>query len=128
MMGFINQVKRRQWKRKEESENYLDFIPEHRQTISWDADADGKITIYIENKGVFHWLAQKLLNKPRISQIHLDEMGNFVWCLIDGERSIYDIAVLVKEQFGERAEPLYERLVTYLRNLENYEFVRMKKS
>lgn len=115
-------------KKLKETENYLDFIPERLQDVQWDTDADGKVTIYMENKGVFHWIAQKLFQKPKISQIHLDEMGNFIWPLIDGKRTVYEIAGLVKEEFGEKAEPLYQRLVTYLRNLENYGFVRVRKS
>lgn len=79
----------------------------------------------VENRGVFNWIAQKIFHRPRVSKIHLDEMGNFIWPLMDGERTIYDIAVLVKDEFGERAEPLYNRLVQYIRNLESYGFVKL---
>lgn len=112
--------------KQKEAGNYLDYIPEHPTAVQWDTDADGKVTIYMENKGVFHWLAQKLLKKPRISQIHLDEMGNFIWPLMDGRRTVYEIAGLVKAEYGEKAEPLYERLITYMRNLESYGFIRIK--
>ena len=50
-------------------------------------------------------------------------MGNFIWPLMDGERTVYDIAMLVREEFGERAEPLFQRLVQYVKNLESYGFV-----
>ena len=76
---------------------------------------------------MFHFLAQKILKKPKVSQIHLDEMGNFVWPLIDGTRTVYEIAQLVKEEFGEKAEPLYERLVQYIQNLENYGFIEVRE-
>lgn len=110
------------------SANYLDFVPTHNPAIKFESDAQGKITILQENKGVFNFLAQKLFKKPRISQIHLDEMGNFIWPLIDGKKSVMDISVLVKEHFGDKAEPLYNRLVTYMQMLENYGFVVMDKS
>lgn len=87
----------------------------------------GNVTLFQENKGVFHFLAQKILKKPKVSQIHLDEMGNFVWPLIDGTRTVYEIAQLVKEEFGEKAEPLYERLVQYIQNLENYGFIEVRE-
>lgn len=69
---------------------------------------------------------QKILKKPKVSQIHLDEMGNFVWPLIDGTRTVYEIAELVKAEFGDKAEPLYDRLVQYIRNLEAYGFVEVQ--
>lgn len=112
-------------KKKAVSGNYLDLIPEHSELCRYDISDEGKVTILVENKGVFHWIAQKIFHRPRISQIHLDEMGNFIWPLMDGERTIHDIAMLVREEFGEKAEPLYNRLVQYVRNLESYGFVKL---
>ena len=102
------------------SANYLDFVPRHRPSLQYTMDNQGKITLLQENKGVFHFLAQKILKKPKVSQIHLDEMGNFVWPLIDGTRTVYEIAEL------DKAEPLYDRLVQYIRNLEAYGFVEVQ--
>ena len=70
---------------------------------------------------------QKLLKKPRITRIDLQGQGNFVWLCIDGKRTVFDIAALVRERFGDEAEPLYDRLVTYMHTLENCGFVVMKK-
>ena len=64
-----------------------------------------------------------LAKKPKISYIHLDEFGSFVWRQIDGERDIIKIGEAVKEHFGEKAEPLYERLAQYFKILESYGFV-----
>ena len=110
---------------KKNSKNYLEFVP--IRNIERFSEENGVITLEIENKGVFNRIAQKLLKKPKISYIHLDEMGSFVWPLIDGERNITDIGVFVKEHFGEKAEPLYERLAKYFKVLESYGFVKFKK-
>ncbi len=107
------------------TENLLEFVP--IRNIERFSEENGVITLEIENKGVFNRIAQKLLKKPKISYIHLDEMGSFVWPLIDGERNITDIGVFVKEHFGEKAEPLYERLAKYFKVLESYGFVKFKK-
>ena len=56
------------------SANYLDFVPRHRPSLQYTMDNQGKITLLQENKGVFHFLAQKILKKPKVSQIHLDEI------------------------------------------------------
>lgn len=103
--------------------NYLDFIPVHRESCCYRMGDSGDVTILQENRGLFHWIAQKVFHRPRISQIHLDEMGNFIWPLMDGERTVYDIAMLVREEFGEKAEPLFQRFVQYVKNLESYGFV-----
>ena len=110
------------------SQNYLEKIPVRPAHIKWTADEAGIVTLDIENTGLFNRAAQKLLHKPKVSHIHLDEMGNFIWPLIDGKRSILDISKLVHEEFGEKAEPLYNRLVQYIRNLESYEFIKVIKT
>lgn len=106
--------------------NYLELIPLHSEKIKSTVDSEGNITILIENKGIFYWITQKLLKKPRVSQIHLDKMGNFIWPLMDGEHDIMKIAEMVKEEFGEEAEPLYNRLVAYISTMEQYGFVELK--
>ena len=110
-----------------EANNFLDVVPRHNPKVGFEISEDGKVTILQENKGLFNFIAQKLFKKPRISQIHLDDMGNFIWPLLDGERSLYDISVLVKEEFGEKAEPLYNRLVQYIRTLKSYGFIELDK-
>ena len=107
-------------------ENYLDYVPCHNPEIKYEIDGGHKVTIFQENKGMFNFIAQKLFKKPRISQIHLDEMGDFIWPLMDGERNLIEIAELVKAEFGEKAEPLYNRLVQYVRTLETYGFIAVE--
>lgn len=114
---------RRRNQKKERVENFLDRVPV-RADVEWNCDEKGIVTLSIHNKGVFNTIAQKLFRKPKISYIHLDETGSFIWPLIDGEKSIYDIAQLVKEQFGEKADPLYPRIVKYFQILESYDFVK----
>lgn len=111
--------------KNKKSENYLDFIPAHDERFVSKTDENGNVTIFVENKGFFNRAAQMVLKKPKVSQIHLDEMGNFIWPVIDGKHSVYEIAVLVKDEFGEKAEPLYNRLVQYIKTLESYGFIKI---
>ena len=105
------------------SQNYLEKIPVTRQEITWKQDENNIVTLEIQNRGVANRIAQKLLKKPKISYIHLDEFGSFVWLQIDGKRDIIAIGESVREHFGEKAEPLYERLAQYLKTLESYKFI-----
>mgnify|MGYP002513593675 CR=1 FL=1 len=108
------------------SKNYLEKKPIRKNGLNWTKDEKGIVTLEIENKGVFNRLAQKLLKKPKISYIHLDETGSFIWPLIDGEKDIIALGELVEEHFGEKAHPLYERLSQYFKILENYGFITFK--
>lgn len=112
-------------KTKESSANYLELIPVHNNKYDYVMDEQGRVTILKENTGLMNLVFQKLMGKPRVSQIHLDEMGNFVWPLIDGKRDLMAISELVKEEFGPKAEPLYERLAKYMKILESYGFIEL---
>lgn len=113
--------------KNKKNENYLEKIPVRSAEIKWSADEKGNVTLDIENKGLANRIAQVLLKKPKVSHIHLDEMGSFVWPLIDGEKTIIQIGEDVKEHFGEKAEPLYERLAKYFQILASNGFVRWSK-
>lgn len=113
--------------KKKNETNYLDKIPIHSDVIQLNTDENGIVTLEIENRGIMNRIAQTLFKKPKTSCIHLDELGSFVWLLIDGKKSVYDIAVLVEEHFAEKAQPLYERLVSYFGILENYNFISWVK-
>ena len=109
---------------KNNNENFLDNKPIRNENIGWSADDNGIVTLEIENKGVFNRIAQKLFKKPKISYVHLDEMGSFVWPVIDGEKDITELGKLVDEHFGEKAHPLYERLAKYFQILNSYGFIK----
>lgn len=113
-------------KNKVSNENYLERIPLRKEGLEWSQDDDGNVTLEMHNKGVFNKIAQVILKKPKISYIHLDETGSFVWPLIDGESDILKIGEAVEEHFGEKAHPLYERLSQYFKILENYGFITYK--
>ena len=114
-------------KRKEViSKNYLEKIPSRPEHIKWNADENGIVKLDIENTGFMNRMAQKLFRKPKVSHIHLDEMGSFLWPLLDGEKNIIELGELVKERFGDKANPLYERLAKYFQILDSYQFIEWK--
>lgn len=108
------------------NKNYLEGIPVRNSNIEWKVGEEGKVTLKIKNTGLFNRIAQKFFKKPKISYVHLDEMGSFVWPLIDGDKDLIALGEWVKEHFGEKAEPLYERLAKYFQILESYNFIQWK--
>ncbi len=103
-------------------ENYLERKPLRNEKFLWSFE-ENAVTLEIQNKGIMNKIAQKLFKKPKISYIHLDEMGSFIWPLLDGNKTIIEIGVSVKEKFGDAAEPLYERLAKYFQILDSYRFI-----
>ena len=112
---------------KKNTQNFLELKPQKNESIGWSADEKGMVTLEIVNKGFFNKIAQKFFKKPKISYVHLDENGSFIWPIIDGESNVITIAQKVKEHFGDAAEPLYERLVKYFQILESYGFIKLVK-
>lgn len=108
-------------------ENYLDYVPVHALKHSWTADDDGLVTVHMRHDGVYDRIAQRFFHRPAVSHIDLDEQGSFVWQQIDGERTVGQIAQAVKAQFGDQAEPLYDRLVQYMKILHNNGFIAYRR-
>lgn len=113
--------------KKNKHKNYLDNIPIKNPDIGWEIDKNGKVTLIRRNKGITNRLAQLILCKPKVSYIHLDETGSCVWPKIDGEKNIFELSECVRERFGVKAEPLYERMAKYLSILVSCGFVSFRK-
>ena len=114
-------------KKTDRKENYLDLVPEHNSEIRWHRDHRERVVLEIENKGFYHAIAQKVFGKPRFTKVHLDVSGTFIWPLIDGKRTVDEIAGLVHEKFGEQAEPLYPRIVKYFQIMESNGFIKFRQ-
>ena len=103
----------------------LDLGKIPKKNVDYDYDEESKTyTILMVHTGLNHKLAQKIWHKPKITRVRLEGMGNTVWEAINGENTIEDIGEILKEIYGEKAEPLYERLGQYLRNLEKNKFIK----
>ena len=110
-------------KRNEISSNYLERKPKRHSDIKWSVDEKGIVTLEIENVGWANRIAQKFFKRPKVSYVHLDEVGSFVWPLLDGEKDILALGVDVEGRFGEKAKPLYERLAQFFKVLDSYHFI-----
>ena len=106
--------------------NFLDFIPTIKKDLEWKMEIDGKITVIYKHKGFTNKIANIIFKMPEKTQIHLDEMGSFVWINIDGKNSVYDISQKVRQRFNSQAEPLYERICQYFKSLKSNGFIEIK--
>jgi hypothetical protein len=61
------------------------------------------------------WVERRLGSRPL--RLRLDEVGSFVWRRCDGARRVSVLSEELREEFGERIEPVEERLVLFLTGL-----------
>ncbi len=108
---------------KKKAENFLDYIPKRNKLYDWEINTKKHVEVAVINRGLYNRIAQLIFHKPKISKIELDEFGSFIWQEMDGTKSIYEIGTHVKDKFGKKAEPLYERLCEYIKTLHNNRFI-----
>ena len=99
-------------------DNYLDYVFQRKPGLRWDVREEGEVVLHIRHKGFTHFIAEKLFDRPPVTHVHLEPIGSFIWQQIDGKRTVYEIGLLLREAFGDEAEPLYERLAVYMKQLE----------
>jgi len=112
--------------RKED--NFLELIPVIKEGQDWKIKEDGCVQILIPREGFFDKIVRIFVNTPKVMKIDLDDVGSCVWKSIDGKRNISEIGDILKAEFGEKAEPLYERLGTYINILRNNKFITLEKA
>lgn len=112
---------------KKVSKNYMDSIPKHSPHRPWHVREDGIVEIDIENKGFYHFIAQKFFGKPRVSHIALEQYGSIVWQNMDGNHTVYDIVKIMEKQFPQEKERMLDRVVTYMATLQRNQFITMEE-
>ncbi len=59
--------------------------------------------------------------------INLEKYGSAVWRLCNGDVNVEEIGEVLREQYGDEVEPLYERLAQYLTFLERTKLIKYEK-
>ena len=112
--------------KEERTINLLDLIPVRK--IEWEKREEGLVEL-LKPKFKHPFLKKHLL--PHIKRPHyrikLDSVGSFIWDLCDGNRSVKEIAKSLKAEFGDKVEPLYDRLALFLHSLEKNRFIEYKE-
>lgn len=102
-------------KEKKDQDNFLLYIPKKKHE-KWEVK-NGTVYLIFEHDKTAEKFARWLVKKPYVSDVELDELGSAVWQLIDGKRTLHEIGVKLVEQFGEKCDPIYDRLIMYIRHL-----------
>lgn len=112
---------------KKKQENYLDYVFEKNPHFPWKEKEDGTVCVIVEWKGFYAWIAHKVFKKPKQSEIALDNIGSFVWKQLDGNKNLFEVAQNMKAEFGDKANPVYERLIKFVEIMRDNKFVKLKE-
>ncbi|GBF11898.1 PqqD family protein [Tepidibacillus infernus] len=109
-------------------DNFLELIPLKTNKYQSIMTEKGIIQIIIPRNSMLDRIVRVFKKTPKLMRIDLDTYGTYIWNLIDGKRNVSEIGRLLKLEFGEEIEPLYERLITYINVLRNNQFITLKKN
>ena len=118
-------------RRRRESEagpNLLDMTP--RREVTWEEDEAGVVTLVRERpairgpRSLGRWISF-MMAPPRI---RLDDVGSYAWLQMNGSLEVRELARLVQVEFGDRVEPVNQRLGQLIRLLKRERFLSYSES
>ena len=100
-------------------EEILDLKPRPNKGVSWERYATGEIAVKISynirgKSKIFYALALK----PKERKIILDNIGSFVWTLIDGNHTVKEIILKLSERFKLSKREAEASLLVFLSKLQ----------
>jgi hypothetical protein len=104
--------------------NLLDLKPARR--LEWEEVDDDRVALLVPRFTHPFWVKHLLprLKSPHI-RVKLDPIGSHLWRQCDGERTVEQIGALMQEKFGEKIEPLYERLGRFIARLAHEKWLEV---
>lgn len=112
-------------KKVKNDDNFLLYIP-RRKHENWQM-RNGKVLLIFEHNKAVERFIRWLVKKPTTSDIELDEIGSRVWKYINGEDTVYDIGQKLLANYGDQMNPVYDRLIMYLRHLNKKGWISFTK-
>ena len=98
-----------------DSEKILNIKFKIRDNVKYEINKEGIVTVYEKQD---HWI-QKFLRKlkfkiPMYKKIIFDKYSSEAFIQIDGIKTVKEIGKYLEDKFGEKVNPLYERLLVFL--------------
>ncbi|MCC6049373.1 MAG: PqqD family protein [Thermofilum sp.] len=91
--------------------------PIRNPAVSWEKNEKGEVVITIKLEPSKPGLFSGFVKEPTERKIVLDAVGGFVWELMDGERTVGEIAERVSERFKLHRREAQASLLAYLQML-----------
>lgn len=107
-----------------ENDNFMMYVPSIKHTDY--VIKDGSVFLVFHHDKLIEKFLRWIVKKPYVSDIKLDDIGTFIWQNINGKNTVYEIGQIMKKNYGNKCEPLYERLTMYLGYLIKRGWVKVK--
>lgn len=111
--------------KNKKEDNFLLYVPRLKHETF--EVKKGIVKLIIHHDRLIERAARWLVKKPTVSDIELDQVGSKVWVMIDGKNSVYDIGQGLVSEFGKSCEPVYDRLIMYLRYLNKKGWISFER-
>lgn len=94
-------------------------------SINYKVDDNGIVTVLEKQDHKIQKFFRKLRFKiPLYKEITFDEISSEVFTQIDGIKTVKEIGEYLEAKFGDKVNPLYERLLTFLNHIYvNYNYI-----
>lgn len=87
--------------------------------LEYEVDENGIVTLLEKQDHKIQRFFRKLgFRIPEYKRTAMDEYGSSVFLQIDGSRTVRDIGKYLEEKYGDKVQPLYERLLLFVSHLE----------
>ncbi len=106
--------------------NYLEVTP--LRILKEEVDENKLVTVLIPK--VTNRFAKKYFEpmlKTPVIKLKLDEIGSASWLAIDGKKNVGEIAAELAQKFGDKIDPVEERLTKYLTTLYEQRFITFQE-
>lgn len=86
--------------------------------VNYKIDDNGIVTVFEKQDHKIQKFFRKLRFKiPLYKEITLDEVSSEVFIQIDGIKTVKEIGESLELKFGDKVNPLYERLLVFLNHI-----------
>ena len=113
-------------KKIDTSINYLELTPV--RNYDHVIEENGLVSVFVPKFDI-KWIdtIMSRIVKSRFFKAKLDEFGTATWLEMDGYKSVQLISSHLSQKFGEKINPVDERLTKFLTELYKYKFITFKE-
>ncbi|WP_286033057.1 PqqD family peptide modification chaperone [Brachyspira pilosicoli] len=112
--------------KEEDKHNFVLYVPEIIHT-NWKINDNGKVLLIFDVNNPITKIAAWLLKKKPNKDIEFDELCTSAWLNIDGERCIFEIAKIQKQNSNDNFKDSLIRLIKFMHYIQGRRWIKYKK-
>ena len=112
--------------KEEDKHNFVLYVPEIIHT-NWKVNDNGKVLLIFDVNNPITKIAGWLLKKKPNKDIEFDELCTSAWLNIDGERCIFEIAKIQKQNSNDNFKDSLIRLIKFMHYIQGRRWIIYKK-